>query len=190
MLRQRFREMPTPVDAKWRRSVYHVNAFTFDHVTEICPLVYFMRHFLVSLLVVSFISIGRADDELNCLTKDEQTRAALYAQLQLQAYAALDQRDEAYEQLKSLGQIRARQQELRAFFVKQLGGFPERTSLDARTVRTIEAEGYRIENVIFASQPNHHITANLYLPTAVNPDSVIGGCISVRFGYDSQPIQK
>ncbi len=36
--------------------------------------------------------------------------------------------------------------------------------MNARTVKTVQADGYRIENVIFESQPNHHITANLYLP--------------------------
>ncbi len=44
-----------------------------------------------------------------------------------------------------------------------------RTPLNARTVRTIDADGYRIECVIFESQPNHHVTANLYLPDSSVP---------------------
>jgi len=106
--------------------------------------------------------------ELTCLTEDQRAKAGLYAHLQQDAYAALDRRTEAYEQIKTPEQIRARQEQLREFFVNQLGGFPERTPLNARTVRTIEADGYRIENVIFDSQPNHHITANLYLPDAAS----------------------
>jgi cephalosporin-C deacetylase-like acetyl esterase len=46
---------------------------------------------------------------------------------------------------------------------------PARTPLNARTVRTIQADGYRIECVIFDSQPGHRITANLYLPSAAVP---------------------
>ena len=128
-----------------------------------------MKSVLLPLFLVSFVAGGRADDELCCLTEDEQAEAVLYVQLQQQAYAAVDRREEAYDQLKSVEQIRLYQQQLRTFLIEQLGGFPQRTSLNARTVRVIEADGYRIENVIFASQPNHHITANLYLPVADQP---------------------
>ncbi len=108
-------------------------------------------------------------EDLTCLTENERAGAALYAHLQQQAYTALDRRAEAYEQLKTPDQIRAYQQELRDFCVGQLGGFPERTPLNPQTVGTIQADGYRIENVIFESQPNHHVTANLYLPDAASP---------------------
>ena len=108
-----------------------------------------MRCVLLLIIVVGFVSIGKADDQLVCLTEEEQTVAELYGQLQQQAYAALDRRDEAYEQLESAEEIRLYQQKLRAFFVDQLGGFPERTNLNTQTVRMIEADGYRIENVIF-----------------------------------------
>lgn len=112
-----------------------------------------------------------AAEELNCLTEGEQDRGRLYPQLQQQAYAALDRRASAYEQLKTPAQIHAYQQKLREFFVKQLGGFPEPTPLNARTVGTIQADGYRIEKVIFESQPHHHITANFYLPDAPSQDA-------------------
>ena len=121
------------------------------------------------LLVSNVSSMARADDQLHCLTEDERSLAALYTQLQSEAYAALDRRDQAYEQLKSAEQIRLRQQELREFFVERLGGFPARTELKPQTLRTIRRDGYRIENVIFASQPNHRVTANLYLPNADTP---------------------
>ncbi len=123
-----------------------------------------MRRAILTLLAAISVLDGKAVAEnLNCLTEDERSGVTLYSHLQQQAYAALNRRDGAYEQLKTPEQIVAYQQKLRAFFVEQLGGFPERTPLNARTVSTIEADGYRIENVIFASQPNHHITANLYL---------------------------
>ena len=129
-----------------------------------------MRHaFTVLFVASSIVNGGAVADDLNCLTEDERPAAALYARLQQQAYVALDRRDESFEQLKSPEQIRAYQQKLLAFFIKQLGELPERTSLNARTVRTIDADGYRIENVIFASQPEHHMTANLYLPKADKP---------------------
>ena len=96
-------------------------------------------------------------------------RAALYPRLQQQAYAALDRRLKAYEQLKTADEIRAYQAKLRSFFLEQIGGLPERTLLNAQTVGTIDADGYRIEKVIFESQPQHHVTANFYIPGGNGP---------------------
>ncbi|MEX0818338.1 MAG: acetylxylan esterase, partial [Pirellulaceae bacterium] len=36
-------------------------------------------------------------------------------------------------------------------------------------VRTIQADGYRIELVLYESQPQHHVTANLYIPDGEGP---------------------
>ncbi len=112
--------------------------------------------------------------QFDCLTDQQRAEAALYARLQQEAYAALDRRATAFEELKTSQQIRQHQQKLREFFVQQLGGFPERSPLNAQTVRTIQAEGYRIECVIFDSLPNHRITANLYLPDVAEDHQEIG----------------
>ena len=45
-----------------------------------------------------------------------------------------------------------------------LGGLPVRTPLNARTVGVLERDNYRIEKVIFESQPRFFVTGNLYLP--------------------------
>ena len=129
-----------------------------------------MKQTILTLLAMTCLVVGAAmAEDLNCLSENERAGVALYARLQQEAYAALDRRAEAYEQLKTPEQIRAYQLKLRKFFVTQLGGFPERTPLNAQTVGMIQADGYRIEKVIFESQPNHHVTANLYLPDATSP---------------------
>ncbi|MBI2480283.1 MAG: acetylxylan esterase [Planctomycetia bacterium] len=125
-------------------------------------------HLLIVLTLTMLCRFGLADD-LDCLPESERASASLYAHLQQEAYAALDRRGDAYEQLKTPEQIQEYQQRLRDFFIQQLGGLPERTPLNARTVRTIRADGYRIELVIYESQPRHHITANLYLPEGDGP---------------------
>lgn len=129
-----------------------------------------MKQTIFTLLATScLVCSGALAEELNCLSENERAGGGLYAQLQREAYAALDQRTKSYEQLKTPEQIRAYQRKLRKFFVAQLGGFPERSPLNPRTVGMIQADGYRIEKVIFESQPNHHVTANLYLPDATSP---------------------
>ncbi len=129
-----------------------------------------MIRFLIAsaMLFVACGSRAPAED-LNCLTDDERAANRWYDHLQKQAYAALDRRSQAYEELKTPEQITQYQQRLQEFFKKQLGGFPERTPLNAQTVRVIDADGYRIENVIFESRPNHRVTANLYLPQGEGP---------------------
>lgn len=124
----------------------------------------------LTLLTVAMVLRGdsRAED-LNCLTDAERASSKFYAHLQQEAYEALDRRAEAYEKLKTPEQIKAYQQRMRRFMTMQLGGFPARTPLNAHTVKTIQADGYRIENVIFDSQPRHRITANLYLPNVDGP---------------------
>ena len=53
--------------------------------------------------------------------------------------------------------------------MRQLGGFPERTPLNARVVGQLDGEGYRVEKVLFESRPGHHVSANLYLPDSKGP---------------------
>ncbi len=54
----------------------------------------------------------------------------------------------------------------REALMESLGGpFPGRTPLNASVTGTIERNGYRIEKVVFESQPKFYVTANLYVPT-------------------------
>ena len=129
-----------------------------------------MKLTLLTLLACICVSCRTVlAEDLSCLPGSERESAALYEHLQQIAYAALDRRLETYEQLDGPEKIQQYQRRLREFFVKQLGGFPEATPLNAQTIRTVKGSGYHIENVIFESVPQHHITANLYLPEGEPP---------------------
>jgi hypothetical protein len=45
-----------------------------------------------------------------------------------------------------------------------LGKFPERCSLNTRIISEFRGRGYRRQNIVFQSQPESWVTANLYLP--------------------------
>ncbi len=45
------------------------------------------------------------------------------------------------------------------------GPLPEKTPLNAQVTKTLERDGYRIENIVFESRPGYLVTGNLYLPT-------------------------
>jgi dienelactone hydrolase len=114
-------------------------------------------------------SAHAAAEDLNCLTDEKRAAAKLYPRLQASAIKTLDDRTKGFEALTTPEQIRAYQQAMRKFMLEQLGGFPERTPLNARTVRTIKAKGYRIENVLYESRPHHTVAANLYIPDGKGP---------------------
>ena len=124
------------------------------------------RTLVFSLMLVS---AATADETLQCFSDDAREKQAYYGHLQRQAYAALDRRSETYEAIKTPQDIRDYQARGRQFFIERLGGLPERTPLNAETIRTIDCDGYHIENVIFESRPGHHVTANLYLPEGEGP---------------------
>ena len=62
--------------------------------------------------------------------------------------------------------IRARQKWVRDTFWRLVGGQPERTPLNARTLGEVKRDGYTIQNVLYESRPNLHIPANLYIPSS------------------------
>jgi dienelactone hydrolase len=67
-------------------------------------------------------------------------------------------------------QIAAYQKTMRERFIEAIGGFPARTPLNARTTGVLRRDAYRIELVIFESQPRLFVTAALFLPeTAPRP---------------------
>lgn len=78
-------------------------------------------------------------------------------------------RNAAIAKLATEAAIRERQRWVTRTFWMLNGGMPERTPLNARTVGSFEREGYRVEKVVYESQPNFFISANLYIPTKPRP---------------------
>lgn len=143
-----------------------------------------IRTIFVLALAVSGLAAVRCacgDDDLRVLDPASQPPPSrlLYADLQRQAHAALDRRGQQYEALASPDDAARWQTERRAFFVRQLGGFPERTPLNAQVVGRVEAGDYTIEKVLFESRPQHHVTALMYLPATPPPYP----CVIVASGH-------
>ncbi len=71
-----------------------------------------------------------------------------------------------YEQRKTPEQIAEYQKRLREKFIKAIGGLPERTPLNPQVTGVVSRNGYRVEKIIFESQPKCHVSALLFLPDA------------------------
>jgi dienelactone hydrolase len=125
---------------------------------------------LLTLLLLPIVA--RADDDFIVLKEGPggvPPRKMLATFLRAECQKHFDARKKAVADLKTPDDVKKRQQDLREKFIAALGGFPEKTPLNARVAGTIEGNGYRIEKVIYESRPNHHVTANLYLPPGKGP---------------------
>ncbi|MCI0703155.1 MAG: alpha/beta hydrolase family protein, partial [Planctomycetia bacterium] len=127
----------------------------------------------LALLTVAFLSGAVvAADDLTVLKPgkgETPPRKMLHFALIAECDKHFAKRKAEIEKLKSPADIAARQKTLRANFIEALGGFPEKTPLNAKTVGTLKRDGYTIERVIYESRPDHHVTANLYLPEGKGP---------------------
>jgi cephalosporin-C deacetylase-like acetyl esterase len=61
-------------------------------------------------------------------------------------------------------QAEARQREVRHKILTLIGSLPEKTPLNPKLLGTTQADGFRIEKILYESQPNFPVTALLYLP--------------------------
>ena len=61
-------------------------------------------------------------------------------------------------------QAQARQQQVRVKLLALMGGNFEKTPLNAKVLGSTQLDGFRIEKILFESQPNFPVTALLYLP--------------------------
>lgn len=163
------------------------------------------RHRVLPLVLIGALAAwvaGLIPGEMPALADDEWTvlpetidgvapKNMMRAELMRRIVAALDRREVEYENLKTPEQLAAYQQRLRRFFVETLGGFPERTPLRPRVVAAREFDDYRMEKVIYESQPGHYVTAVVYLPKTPPPyPGVLVPCGHSANGKASETYQR
>ena len=105
--------------------------------------------------------------------------------LRQQAQLRFAQWQERYEQLKTPEQIATYQKNLREKFLEAIGGLPAPTPLNPRVTGVVARDGYRVEKIIFESQPSHYVTALLFLPTGAESRAPVPGVL-VPCGHSSQ----
>ncbi|HKJ69195.1 MAG TPA: alpha/beta hydrolase family protein [bacterium] len=138
----------------------------------------YIKRMLVTFLAVLFVWTSfenpvLAQEDLSVIAgsqsnsrwlKYTDAENALYHHLADQAYQLLDQRAERVAQLKTRADWQNRQEYVRETLDEIVGPFPERTPLNARVVGTAEKDEYRIEHIIYESQPGFYVTSSLFLP--------------------------
>ena len=117
-------------------------------------------------------ALAEQSDDLNFASGLEQfhnIRRMLPSYLNNIGFRMLGERKRRVEHLATIEDVNKRRSYVREQILKDLGGLPDRTPLNARVVGVLERPGYRIEKIIFESQPHFYVTANLYLPKTGQP---------------------
>ncbi|WP_221175774.1 alpha/beta hydrolase family protein [Rufibacter immobilis] len=126
------------------------------------------KTFCAWLMAVGLAPAAFAQSSPQALTWKAQTTFNAYLLRDL--HAAYDQRRERLQKaLASPQALKEYQAQAKRQYLSVLGQFPEKGPLNAKTTRQLNQKGYRIENVIYQSRPNHHATANLYVPQGKGP---------------------
>ena len=95
----------------------------------------------------------------------EAALSPLLADNLLEEIAARDvAADAAVASIRTVDELKAKQAAWRTYWLDALGEMPARTPLNARVVGSAEFDGFRLENIIFESQPGVYVTAHLALP--------------------------
>ncbi len=131
-----------------------------------------MSRWVLSIgILLAAVATSRADEftVLPAAIDGVAPAEMLHRHLMQTTAKALDRRDAEYGRIKTSEELTAYQRRQRRFFLDQLGELPARSPLNPRIVGRQSRDGYRIEKVIFESQPRHYVTAILYLPDARPP---------------------
>ncbi|HEX3315123.1 MAG TPA: hypothetical protein VHR72_09550, partial [Gemmataceae bacterium] len=127
-----------------------------------------MRAVVAITMVLVSIGSALAQNE-RILAPGHDARKMLYGFLLGEAQKHFDARTELVEALKTPADIQKRQRELKRKFIEAIGGYPEKAPLNAQVVGTFQGDGFRIEKIIYESRPDHHVTANMYIPDGKGP---------------------
>ena len=108
----------------------------------------------------AFGQLSKADPN----APENAARSALIHTLDELAAKQTAARREEIAKIHTLAEAKARQAKVRATMLRLLGPLPERTPLNAQVLGETQLDGFRIQKILFDSQPGFHVTALLYLP--------------------------
>jgi len=107
------------------------------------------------------------DEDLNVFgnsQKFENAKSSLFNHYAEKAFYYLDKREKEIALLNTLDDWQERQQKVKEILNKTVGPFPVKTPLNAVITGTILKPDYRIEKIVFESQPQFYVTSALFIP--------------------------
>src|SRR5437867_11306355 len=117
-------------------------------------------------------AIAQQSDDLNFASGLEQfhnIRRMLPLYLNNIGLSMLGERKRGVEHFATIADVNKRKTYVCEQMLKNLGGFPERTPLNARVFGVLERMAYRIEKVIFESLSHCYVSEYFNLPSTMSP---------------------
>ena len=132
-----------------------------------------------SLLIFLLFALTdlQAQEELNVIQGESQwlhytdAKNSLYHHFANEAYKHLETRRKAIAAISSLADWKARQEWIKQTLLDIVGPFPGKSPLNAKVLKTIVKDDYKIEHIIFESQPRFYVTSSLYIPKSLKKGS-------------------
>jgi hypothetical protein len=127
-----------------------------------------MKKIVLLLIIISApIFVKGQEPNLKVLSgwmKYSDVENSLYHFYLDKTFKDLDKREEEISKLKTKADWKGRQEKVKEKLSKVLGEFPEKTPLNAKIIDVIQKEKFRVEKIIFESQPKYYVTAAMYIP--------------------------
>lgn len=128
-----------------------------------------MKHSVILFLVIFFTRLIplQSQDDVNLFNYWEyysDVENSLYKYFCSAAFSQLNDREAIIGQLQSKADWLQRQAEVRDKMLGIIGPFPEKTPLNVRVTGVLQKKGYRVEKLIYESQPGYYVTAALFIP--------------------------
>jgi dienelactone hydrolase len=132
-----------------------------------------VRHSLAALVFIAHIAVAQSPAPFTRTTPAPKLdpsspanigRTNLTHHLDTIATGYIATRTTEVAAIHTRAEAEARQIKVRKQILSLIGQLPERTPLNAKTLGITQADGFRIEKVLFESQPGFRVTALLYIP--------------------------
>lgn len=124
------------------------------------------RMMLTAALLLSALTFAKAQGDYRALRFRQPL--AYYQYLMRDLHRSTAERDAAFAQAAASREGMERYvAELRRRMEELAGPLPERGPLDARTVATVQGDGFVVEKVVYRAAPGRYVTAHLYRPARI-----------------------
>ena len=123
-----------------------------------------MRLLMPITLLLCGAAVGADLDFLDSIGEFHNVRKMLPERLSFEVNQRLAARAKIVAGMSTLEDVAARRKLVRETLLASIGGLPERTPLNARVTGVIDRGDYKIEKIVFESQPRFVVTGNLYVP--------------------------
>ena len=119
---------------------------------------------LMFAAIVALTNLCGVVEELSTPVFGPGERYATWAAFYERLFALDEDSDREWSRVSSRSDFDARRKSMREKMISRLGGFPERTPLNAKVTGIVRRSGYRVEKILFESRPGMCVTGNLYVP--------------------------